>query len=554
MIVDIGSADDGWSGYTLGNDEKRKGARLLKGDTNLGDTICRSTNYANGQYLRMVISYYDDISPKKAEEITSEFLDLFMYGFRKVEYHEDIVEHSDTKFLHHHIRHPKLNLLTGTQLKHYWHKVDLPRKKAIIDYLVEKHGLTHALDRKQLVVSPQKKVEQINSWRSDNLQDPFILLDKKGRGQAEEQITDYINQMNIEGMINSLDDVTAELISMGFKIIKIDRDRGKEFDYITVQNPTGKIRLKGDIYGTEFYRHNQEDRSKAIGDNRSLKSRGEGTRPSLEELHRTVTRENEKRSKWLDERYGTARERAIQKADKRANSIEKELYSDTQKIDDISSPYGSSIGDSDRSISDSPSTQPKPDNRPKCIIDSGGAERKPMVSSDSRGSEYNQSTRTVDDGIRTEIDKRVRQRKEAKRKRDANLERHIERTKQRTYSRVPRVDERTLQAHISRSNKIDRAIGKLNDTTTADFERIKRTTISSTNERAVGQDFDAIVHRIRAGIGGIARKLQQEFNTRTQNLTVGVANVVKKIKLFEHGKKKVMSRLKHKKIKQKPKR
>ena len=138
MIVSIDSADSGWDGYTLGMDGEREHARFVSGDIEYGNYLCERTNYANGQYLRLVISFYDDVSEEKGEEIVKEFLDLFYHGYRSDELHTDIVEHTDTKFKHYHVRTAKVNTLTGNQAHLFWHKSDTERKIAIMDYLILK--------------------------------------------------------------------------------------------------------------------------------------------------------------------------------------------------------------------------------------------------------------------------------------------------------------------------------------------------------------------------------------------------------------------------------
>lgn len=314
MIVDIESGNEGWSEYTLGKHEDREHAKLIMGDTKLGDSICKSSNYSTGQYMRMVVSFFDDIPKEKAREITKEFLGLFLYGYRKDEVHTDLVEHTDTQFLHYHVRIPKLNLLTGTQLKLYWHKSDLDRKKAIIDYLVDKHGLTHALDRKPLTPDPNRKLTAIQKQREEHCQKPFDLSTKKSRGVTEERISDLIRTMALEGNLDSLDDV-KEVLTTGlqFEILKTDYDRSKGFHYITIQNSTGKLRVKGDIYSDEFYQLDTLTKANVILDNKSIHER---EKPDTAELKTNLDTLQSKRKKWIENRYQSARDRALEERKK----------------------------------------------------------------------------------------------------------------------------------------------------------------------------------------------------------------------------------------------
>ncbi len=335
MIADIGSADSGWTPYTMGENNDREGAKLIVGDTRLGDAICNSTNYSNGQYLRIVLSFLDDVEPVRAREIAKEFMELFMNGYREDEYHWDMVEHSDTDFLHYHLRIPKRNLLTGTQLKLYWHKADLDRKIAIMDYLCEKHGLTNAMDRKLLVPEPSQKREQMQKWRAEHQQEPFDFSKKKVRDQAKESITDRINEMIVKGLINSLDNVKAELIEMGLEVMKSDRDIGKGFDYITVASGDKSVRLRGDIYGEHFYKHSIEDRSKAIVDNRHIEQVPEER--SIEKLEERLEKENAKRFTWIENRYSGGRSRALEQRALEIKQFEAELQAVEEKTAQIAS-------------------------------------------------------------------------------------------------------------------------------------------------------------------------------------------------------------------------
>jgi hypothetical protein len=339
-IENVGSGGSGWSRYVLGKNNDRDHAKLVIGDTALGDAITNSIDYKSGNYVRFVISFAkeDNVTPERGRKIVKEFFDEFMHGFSSDEYHLDVVEHTDTDYLHYHGRIPKLNLLTGTQLKLYWHKSDLKYKKAVIDYIAEKHGLIVGIDKKKLIPDPQQRVKQINEWRREHGQKPFDLSKKKGRGEAEERISDYINDAIMSGLLDSLDDVVSELNAMGFEIAKIGHDKGKDFDYITIQNDTGKLRLRGDIYGERFYRHNRADRAKAISSNRSIEAGRGSDQKSRSDIDRALQRERRKRLDFIDRQYGRSRERAIQRVQERAKNDERHDNKDKKKSD-LSSPY-----------------------------------------------------------------------------------------------------------------------------------------------------------------------------------------------------------------------
>ncbi|MBD3797611.1 MAG: toprim domain-containing protein [Campylobacterales bacterium] len=338
----INGSGAGWSPYTLGRHGEREHSLVIMGDTVLGDKICQSVeHYKSGSAVKMVISFAeeDNVTPEQGRKIVKEFLKEYMHGFREDEYHIDVVEHQDTKHLHYHVRMPKLNLLTGTQLKAYYHQSDLPYKIALIDHIAHKYDLIIGTDNKKLVVDPNEKVNQINKWRAEHGQKPFDLSTKGGRGEAEENLLDYFTEMNMQGFIESLDDVTAELKIMGFTIEKIDHDIGKNFDYITVKNDTGKLRLKGDIYGEKFYRHSREDRAKAISDNQSIDKRSRSDQRSGSDIEQALQRQRKRRLQWISKQYGSARKRAIHRLQEEQRSVANEHRKYERKILESSSPY-----------------------------------------------------------------------------------------------------------------------------------------------------------------------------------------------------------------------
>lgn len=323
MIVKIGSGSTGWSEYVLGVDENREGAKLIMGDTELGDRISASTDYSTGNYYRLVVSFYDDLPEEKAQRITKEFLQKFMHGFSGDEYHVDVVQHTDTDHLHYHVRIPKLNLLTGTQLQLYMHSADKKRKQLIVDDICQRHGLTHADDlRKPIKVD--RSVERINKWRESQGKPAFKFDKKKGRDAAQNYIINYIDELHNAGLINTLDDVRAAVQELGLEITKEDYDRSKEFHYFTVENDTGKIRLKGEIFDEGFWRNNsREDRGAALKNDRSARSGFRRDTAAVEKTRRELEKELVKRERAITKRYGSARKRAKEEARKISERMER---------------------------------------------------------------------------------------------------------------------------------------------------------------------------------------------------------------------------------------
>ena len=317
MIVSIenaGKGGKGWSEYALGKNNEREKALLVLGDTELGDAICESLAYKSGNYVRFVLSFSDEdnVTPDKGREIVKEWFKEFMHGFKKEEYHLDIVEHTDTEHLHYHARIPKLNLLTQTQLKPYYHKADLGFKIAVNEYIAHKHGITVDSEKQRAIKPPQEKIKQIQNWREQQGQTPLSLKTKTDRAITQEAVNDFISELVQGGLLERVEDVIEEVEGLGFAVTNKGYDKGKGFHYLTIENESGKLRLKGDIYGQAFYEHDREDRAEAIETNRSIRQGAGESGRSGESLERALSAEREKRLTFIERQYGSARKRAYQ--------------------------------------------------------------------------------------------------------------------------------------------------------------------------------------------------------------------------------------------------
>lgn len=314
MIVSIRNVSGkGWSNYVLKDREK---ATLILGNVHLGDTIVNSLNYKSGNAVNFVISFSkeDNVSIDQGREIAKEFFDEFMQGFSEDEYHLDIVEHRDTNHLHYHARIPKINLVTNTQLKPYWHKSDLGFKTAVIDKIALKHNLnTGDMKRRLIPNKTVEKIERINNWRDKHKQPKLDFSSKRGRADAEKQINDYISSLIASNLINNLDEVKRELQALGLEVVNAGYDKKNDFNYLTVENESGKIRIKGDIYNERFFRFAKEDRAKAIRDNESPRGRKQSLEAYGEAIEKRYRAELQKRLKFIDRQYGKAREKAYSK-------------------------------------------------------------------------------------------------------------------------------------------------------------------------------------------------------------------------------------------------
>jgi len=272
----------------------------------------------------------EGVSQEQGRAIAKEFMKSFMHGFNDDEYHLDIVEHTDTDHLHYHARIPKINLLTNTQLKLYWHKTDLSYKKAVIDDICHRHGLVTGAEMKRAIPNPMEKLERVAKWREEHGQKALDLSSPKLKRETEKKVSDYIAEGVKAGLFNTLNDVENELGILGVNIVNKGYDKGKQFHYLTIENESGKMRVKGDIYSAEFYQLTREDRSKSVSSNKSFTTRDAELRASGTDVKQALQRERNKRLKFVEQQYGRARERAAKEQDSR--SVEVDNRRDTRSV------------------------------------------------------------------------------------------------------------------------------------------------------------------------------------------------------------------------------
>ena len=308
-------AGTGWSNYVLGKNKDRDEARLIVGDTNLGDTICN-----NRDYVRFVISFSkeDDVSPEQGRLIAKEWFDEFMTGFDKDEYHLDLVEHQDTDILHYHARIPKVNILTNTVLTPYYHKADLNYIKAVNEYIAEKHNLTLGTDKKVITQDPTKAEGRIKKWREEHGQKPFDFSKKKERDTARVSLNNFVKDLVTSEVVNDLEGIKSALNGNGYPVVNQGFEQDTKQHYLTIQDQNGKkMKLKGEIFNPEFHQNNLEEKISAICDKGAVKLE----RRSKEVIEKNLAKYREKREKWIEKQYGSARAKARKEIEEREAKI-----------------------------------------------------------------------------------------------------------------------------------------------------------------------------------------------------------------------------------------
>ena len=314
-IENISGTGRGWSEYTLGKDNNREHATLIQGNTLMGDKLIEDIEYKSGNYVRMIVSFAneDNVSIEQGDSITKEFIENYMHGYASDEYHVDIVRHEDTDQLHYHVRFPKINLLTNTQLKMYWHKSDLGYVKATIADVAYRHNLIIGLDREKLLKDPLEQAKRINKWRENTKRTILDFSTKKSREVAELHLTDYVSNAVQNGLLTDLDSIKAELEALDLKVVKEGYDIPLDFHYLTVEQAGKKIRIKGEIYDREFYKLDGETRAEKISSNSSTARRDSSDRTDGKQIAIDLRKERNKRVKFLDRQYSSSRKRAIKK-------------------------------------------------------------------------------------------------------------------------------------------------------------------------------------------------------------------------------------------------
>jgi len=337
-IENVSGTGEGWSEYTLGKENDREHATLIQGNTLMGDSLIEDIEYKSGNYVRMVVSFAkeDNVSVAQGDRITKELIKNYMYGYSNDEYHVDIVRHEDTDQLHYHVRFPKINLLTNTQLKVYWHKSDLNYVKATIADIAHRHNLIIGMDKRKLIKSPLEKKKRITKWREQHKQEDLDFTTKKSREVAELQLTDHIIDAVQSGILTNLDAVKAELLALGLKVTNEGFDVPKSFHYLTVMKGDNKLRLKGDIYDRKFYKLDRETRTEKISSNTSLTARNRGDRTDGKQIAIDLRRERNKRVKFIDRQYKSGRKRAINKILKDSQGVNFGEQKTAQKVTQIS--------------------------------------------------------------------------------------------------------------------------------------------------------------------------------------------------------------------------
>ncbi len=340
MIININSGSNakGWSYYVVNGTKAKPRNKdlieLIEGDFELGDYLCDNNKYEDS-YYSLVLGFQGKPDKEIVLEAYEDFKKHFFIGLNEDEYHIDSIFHFDTDDTHIHIRISKQNLLTNTHLQLYYDKIDRPRKELIQDYISLKYGFEIARETNKEIVKEQNH-EHITKWREERGQEPFNFSNKKNKDKAQSEINTYISGLITSNLIEKREDITTVLEELELEVIKDNGlDLKKDFAYITVQNETGKMRVKGEFYHDRFWEHNTEDRRTQIESNQRIKQDTEPNRERFERVSKQLNKANEKRFNRVTELFEPARQRAYKQIDTTTSkAIELNKQSDRREVGD----------------------------------------------------------------------------------------------------------------------------------------------------------------------------------------------------------------------------
>ena len=303
MIIRINGTNEGWGGYVLNGTKSKprdhKKIKVLRGDIQLGDIITDHPNYRQNAYS-IILSFKG--KPKLAimNAVLNDFEKLFMHGFDASEYHFDAVLHMDTDDYHIHIRIPKFNLLTRTQLQLYLDKKDRKRLNLIRNLLDMKYGLENPQNNRKLIKEEQSY--QIEKWNEK--------FTKNSSKEIKQHLHNIIRELHQAGLLNSFNDMQQVLEELSCEVIKTGYDSYRDFHYITVKHIGAKIRLIGDIYHERFWHDSPESRALQITTNKQIRGSFKYTRAEYDRVSNELKIALAKRAKELEARYSFSRKRA----------------------------------------------------------------------------------------------------------------------------------------------------------------------------------------------------------------------------------------------------
>jgi len=343
MKVIIGGSKGGWWGkYVLFGTKNKPRAQekieFLAGNINIGERVTAQGKWTENEYT-IVLGFKGKPLRYVVRKALKMFEKEFMVGFRKDEYHLDAVAHYDTDDTHVHIRIPKMNLLTGTQLQLYYHKKDVNRVNAIRDYINIKLDLDVSVNEKPLIAE-DVDMRRIQAWREAQNSEPFDFTKKKTRNEAMAIINDKIRREHKAGNINDfndLKDIFSENLRLDLGKPGHDVDKGHYFRIIV----DDKIhRLFGEFYSEEFWEKERDQREQQFVKN--VQTPKNEKLPPEEEALKHLEMYRRKRVEEISKKYAKSRGKARQNRGREEARARK--YAEKKEKDELSRRKNQTVG------------------------------------------------------------------------------------------------------------------------------------------------------------------------------------------------------------------
>ncbi|RXJ92861.1 hypothetical protein CRV00_11985 [Malaciobacter molluscorum] len=299
MIIDVSSSTlaTGFKKYIFdGKDGNRDAAKVVKieGDFDLAESM-KINITRKKKSMNFVISLHedDDVSDEKFIEIYNEIMDEMLVGMNREDVMICSAIHNDTDNKHIHVEVIDSHLVTNKPLELYMDRIakDKERFFKIRDYIELKHNLRKTLNRNDHKPIPEYKESHFKKWiDEEKLKDFDInnvssnLKTKKGRKEFQEDLMKYLvkalsevdsdgefkikSLKELEDFINTLTLAGKNNTKVHLEVTKMGYNRNTDYDYFTITPEFGKpIRIESDIFGTEIFNLDREDRLMILQDN-----------------------------------------------------------------------------------------------------------------------------------------------------------------------------------------------------------------------------------------------------------------------------------------------
>jgi len=493
---------------------------LLSGDSELTLAYIKYISRKNKwSWSSGVLTFSETLSDKIKKEIIDEWRNTFFCGLLPFEYNDLWINHEDKKRTELHYICPRLELSSGLSFNPYFVTRDFHKKDLFQEYINLKYHLTSFKDNQEITSRYDNK-----SWNND------ISEMKK---DMDREILSLIK----EGIVNNQDEVIETMREVGFEI----KHLGKEsmvFTHAELVNNKGEefnITMKGKQYG-ECYKDWESLEAEVRRESQTV---GRGVprdiikiREELDSIIKQQAHTNRKQYEHKNRGYViTNRAEPLYQDGReyeqyRKSNSEKTLKDRSTRTRALSSHENSARGDI-RELRNDLNT-----------------------SKEQRGEDNYKREKTQketiwrelrDDAIRTEIDRRVRERESIQRriaKRVSQRDEYADaRASKRLYDANQALDRRAKRRSIAkrktetrRERRYSISFKKLKFTDEYYYQALRGELNRQRNRRIIAK----VIRRLTRSISPLIDQCKQGFNLRNQavkrELSRGYKSVLKSMK------------------------